>query len=280
MCSFVYLFFRVGIFSAISIDHTELQIYVSVPWFDCLTFDVPLVLFSWIVDWTALQPDHSPRVFGYFFNNLSFHDFSNQNKWWTQVLIQILFYFSWEEHKLKEYLIRHNRQQSYLLFWMICSPVSSFVVAEKKEELKQRFITQDGNSPFREGQQKENIAIILLILRVMSSSILLWADDTKFSTKKYNTSTINKRRITDIVSGASCRNKSTFCYILMCYPRTLKQCTWEGIRWRNWFWKGSFSSSHFCNRLFWGSAHTVRKTAVLSSLSWDFLAMLLASASW
>lgn len=145
------------------------------------------------------------------------------------MLIQILFYFSSEEREHKEHLIRHNRQQSYLFFWMICSPVSSFVVAEKKEELKQRFITQDGNSPIREGQQKENIAVILLILREMSSSILLCADDTKFSIKKYNTSTINKRRITDIVSGASHRNKFTFCYILMCNPHTPKQCTWEGI---------------------------------------------------
>lgn len=54
----------------------------------------------------------------------------------AQVLIQILFYFSWEGHKHKEHLIRHNRQKSYLFFWMIYSSVSSFVVAEKKEELK------------------------------------------------------------------------------------------------------------------------------------------------
>lgn len=56
---------------------------------------------------------------------------------------------------------------------MIYNAVASFVFAEKKEELKQRFITQNGNSPIREGQQKENIAIILPILREMSSSILL-----------------------------------------------------------------------------------------------------------
>lgn len=54
----------------------------------------------------------------------------------AQVLIQILFYFSWEEHKHKEHLIRHNRQKSYLFFWMIYSAVSSFVVAEENEELK------------------------------------------------------------------------------------------------------------------------------------------------
>lgn len=76
---------------------------------------------------------------------------------------------------------------------MIYNAVASFVFAEKKEELKQRFITQNGNSPIREGQQKENIAIILPILREMSSSILLWTNASKFNIKKYNITTINKK---------------------------------------------------------------------------------------
>lgn len=36
---------------------------------------------------------------------------------------------------------------------MIYSQVSSSLFAEKKEESKKRFITQNGNSPIREGQQ-------------------------------------------------------------------------------------------------------------------------------
>lgn len=198
MCAYLFIwgFFRLNIFCAvISIDHTALQKYVSVLLFDCLTFDWLLVLLSWIMDWNGLQLDPSPRVSGYLFNN-AFFSWLHKSKQMmnsAQALIQILFYFSWEGHKHKKHLIRHNRQRSYLFFWMIYSPVSSFVVAEKKKELKWRFITQNGNSPIREGQQKENIAIILLILWEMSSSILLWADDGKFNIEKYSTSTINKK---------------------------------------------------------------------------------------
>lgn len=65
------------------------------------------------------------------------------------------------------------------------------MVAEKKEESKKRFIIQNGNSPIREGQQKESTAIILLILWEMSSSILLWADNGNLNIKKYTTSEIN-----------------------------------------------------------------------------------------
>ena len=139
VCLFVHLFFRVGVFCAIiSIDHTELQKYVSVLLFDFLTFDWLLVLFSWIMGWRGLQSDPSLRVFGYFFNNPFFSWLfkSKQTMNSAQAPVQILFYFSWEGHKHKEHLIRHNRQKIYLFFWMIYSPVSSFVVAEKKEELK------------------------------------------------------------------------------------------------------------------------------------------------
>lgn len=67
------------------------------------------------------------------------------------------------------------------------------MVAEKKKDSKKRFITQNGNSPIREGQQKENTAIILLILWEMSSSILLWADNGNFNIKKNTTSEINMK---------------------------------------------------------------------------------------
>lgn len=76
---------------------------------------------------------------------------------------------------------------------MIYGQVSSSVVAEKKVESKKRFIIQNGNSPIREGQQKENTAIILLILWEMSSSILLWADNDNFNIKKYTISKINMK---------------------------------------------------------------------------------------
>lgn len=76
---------------------------------------------------------------------------------------------------------------------MIYSQVSSSVVAEKKEESKKRFIIQNGNSPIREGQKKENTAIILLILWDMSSSILLGADNDSFNIKKYTISKINMK---------------------------------------------------------------------------------------
>lgn len=49
-CLFAHFFFRVGIFSVImSIDHTELQKYVSEVLSDCLTFDWLLVMFSRII---------------------------------------------------------------------------------------------------------------------------------------------------------------------------------------------------------------------------------------
>lgn len=92
ICSFV---FRVGIFCAIiSIDQTELQKYVSVLLFDCLTFDWLLVLLSWIMDRRGLQPDPSPRVFGYLFNNPFFSRLfkSKQMMNSVQALIQILFF--------------------------------------------------------------------------------------------------------------------------------------------------------------------------------------------
>lgn len=191
-----FFFPRVGIFCAIiSIDHIEVKKYVSVLLFDCLTFDWLVVLLTLIMSWRGLQPDPSTKVFGYLFNNPFFSWLfkSEQMMNLSQVLIQVLFYFFREEHKHKEHLIRHNRQKVIYFFWMIYNAVASFVFAEKKEELKQRFITQNGNSPIREGQQKENIAIILPILREMSSSILLWTNASKFNIKKNNISTINKK---------------------------------------------------------------------------------------